>query len=300
MPFPAPPVTPRRFPAGAGAPQPPGPRKRATSGTRSCDAQPGHGCSAPAPAGRRQDLRSGGKKPNPAPGERRRRSLFPLLRTQTPHVTHRLWPQGSEAEPGQHTGVWASPGDASHGLRPARKSLRYDPAPLHPAKPVTKLATETSGSRREPAPQSCSRGLQERGRGVPPSHARDAGVGELLAPSPSAFPCHKAPGTPASRRFAASLRRGAPRQEPGEAQGLTQPQPRSTDGAAVPAPVQHVLVRVPSAGGRPDASGEEQSFLAAISPSPGGNQLLRVPFSIPRVTARGLARIWPCLSSRSR
>lgn len=202
-PFPAPPVTPRRFPAGAGAPQPPAPRKRATSGMRSCDVQPGHGCSTPAPAGRRRDLRSGAKKPNPAPGERRRRSLFPVLRTQTPRVTHRLWPQGSEAEPGRHTGVWASPGNASHGLKPARKPLRCDPAPLHPAKPGTKLAAATRGSRREPAPgRAAPRGLQERGRGVPPSHARDAGVGELPAPSPSAFPCHKAPGTPASRRFA--------------------------------------------------------------------------------------------------
>lgn len=147
--------------------------------------------------------------------------------------------------------------------------------------------------------------LLERGRGVPPSHTWDAGVEELLVPTD--FPA----GTSAflATLTVCSLGRLAaagehPEKSLGQRQGAT---------GAHPAPA--LLHGWSGGSGNSSArSGlcpqcclesrhfleEEQSFLAPTPPSLGGNQLLRVSFSAPRVMARGLAGICPCLSSRSR
>lgn len=122
-------------------------------------------------------------------------------------MTHQLWSQGSEAEHRRHTCIWTSPGDASRGLGPARKPLRYNPAQLHPAKPGTKLAASISGSRREPASsRAAPRGLQERSRGAPPSPNLGCGCRRAAGSYQSSgwhigFSCHKDPGTLTSRRF---------------------------------------------------------------------------------------------------
>lgn len=65
-------------------PQSLAPQKQATSlGTRSCNAQPGRGCSVPTPARSGGDPRSSTTKPNaarayrPCPGSGEERAFFP-------------------------------------------------------------------------------------------------------------------------------------------------------------------------------------------------------------------------------